>query len=360
MARIAVIAGDGVGSEVTEEALHVLEVLSGEEGFALGWDHWPLGADRYLETGQTLTESEFRTLSDEYDAILLGAMGDPRVPSNVHARDILLGLRFRLDLYVNYRPSRLLHPSLSPLRGGGAMDLHLFRENTEGSYGGLGGILREGTPDEVAIQEDVSTWMGVERILRRAFEFSRARGLDRVTMVDKANAMPHAGRLWRRLFDEVGEEFPEIERSAQYVDAMAMDLIRNPGAHQVVVTSNLFGDILSDEAAALTGGMGLAPSANLNPGEHALFEPVHGSAPDIAGKGIANPIAAIRCVGLLMEYLGREDLREVVEEAVIDALAEGWRTPDIGGERKTDEVGGWITDRVRTLLDETKTGEGVP
>lgn len=352
MARIAIIPGDGVGTEVMEQALRILEVLSREEGLALGWDQWDLGADRYLQTGSTLSEEEFRTLSEDYDAILLGALGDPRVPSNAHARDILLGLRFRLDLYVNYRPCTLLHPSLSPLRHGAdrPMDLHIFRENTEGSYGGMGGTLREGTRSEIAVQEEMNTWMGVERIVRRAYEFARARELGRITMVDKANAMPHSGRLWRRVFDEVGEDFPEIEASTQYVDAMAMDLIRNPDRHRVLVTSNLFGDILSDEAAALTGGMGLAPSANLNPGVHALFEPVHGSAPDIAGQGVANPIAAIRCVGLLMEYLGREELAAAVEGAVRDAIESG-RTPvDLGGTHGTDEVGAWIAERLETRL----------
>lgn len=346
MARIAIIPGDGVGVEVMAEAVRVLEVLSGAEGLALGWQEWDLGAERYLRTGETLGEQEFQTLSEDYDAVLLGALGDPRIPSNVHARDILLGLRFRLDLYVNYRPCRLLHPTLSPLRDGGArpMNLAIFRENTEGSYGGIGGNLRDGTVAEVAVQQDLSTAYGVERIVRRAFEFARGHETGSITLVDKANAMPHAGRLWRRIFSEVADDFPEIEGSAQYVDAMAMDLIRNPDLHRVIVTSNLFGDILSDEAAALTGGMGLAPSANLNPGVHALFEPVHGSAPDIAGQGIANPMAAIRCVGLLMEYLGRDELAHAVETTVAEAIAEGWTTADLGGDRETSEVGEWIAD----------------
>ncbi|TVP55754.1 MAG: isocitrate/isopropylmalate dehydrogenase family protein [Gemmatimonadales bacterium] len=352
MARIAIIPGDGVGVEVMEQAVRLLDVLSRDEGLALGWDEWDLGADRYLRTGTTLTEEDFAELSENYDAILLGALGDPRVPSNVHARDILLGLRFRLDLYVNYRPCRLLHPDLSPLRHGAErpMDLHIFRENTEGSYGGLGGNLREGTPHELAIQEDVTTAMGVGRIVRRAFEFARERDRGRVTLVDKANAMPHSGRLWRRVFREIAEEFPELESDMQYVDAMAMDLIRNPDRHDVLVTSNLFGDILSDEGAALTGGMGLAPSANLNPGIHALFEPVHGSAPDIAGQGIANPMAAVRCVGLLMGYLGRGDLERAVDDVVTSAIAQGVTTPDLGGTRSTGEVGEWLADGLAELL----------
>jgi 3-isopropylmalate dehydrogenase len=354
MARIAILPGDGVGPEVMAEALRVLEVASGIDGLTLGWDVWDLGADRYLETGQTITEEEFQTLSDDYDAILLGALGDPRVPSNVHARDILLGLRFRLDLFVNYRPCRVLDPSLSPLkaRSGGSLDVAIFRENTEGIYLGIGGTVKAGTPDEVAVEEDLSTWKGVERIIRAAFQFARDRGRTRVTLVDKANAMAHAGRLWRRAFQEVGDEFPEVEREAAYVDAVAMDLIRRPGHYDVVVTSNLFGDILSDLAAALAGGLGTAPSANIHPGEHALFEPVHGSAPDIAGQGIANPMGAILCVALLLEHLGRDDVARELEDAVAEAIREGATTADLGGDLDTGEVGGWIADRFGARLEE--------
>lgn len=348
MARLAIVPGDGVGPEVTDEAVRVLEVLSGRKGLSLGWDRWDLGAERYLATGVTLRDEDLRALSEEYDAILLGALGDPRIPSNVHARDILLGLRFRLDLYVNYRPCRLLHPSLTPLKAGGErpMDVRIFRENTEGSYVGMGGSFKAGTPDEVAIEEDLNTWKGVERIVRAAFAHARDRGRATVTLVDKANAMPSAGALWRRVFAEVAEDFPEVDTRTMYVDAMAMDLVRNPDAHDVVVTSNLFGDILSDLAAILTGGLGLAPSANLHPGRHALFEPVHGSAPDIAGTGTANPMAAILCVALLMEHLGHSALAREVEEAVAQAVAEGVTTPDLGGDRSTDEVGGWIAERL--------------
>jgi 3-isopropylmalate dehydrogenase len=354
MARIAILPGDGVGPEVVAEAVRVLQVASGIEGLTLGWDVWDLGADRYLETGQTITEEEFHTLSEDYDAILLGALGDPRVPSNVHARDILLGLRFRLDLYVNYRPCRVIEPSLSPLkaRSGGELDVAIFRENTEGIYLGLGGTSKAGTPDEVAVEEDLNTWKGVERIIRAAFRFARERDRTRVTLVDKANAMTHAGRLWRRAFEEVGDEFPEIEREASYVDAVAMDLIRRPGHYDVIVTSNLFGDILSDLAAALTGGLGMAPSANIHPGEHALFEPVHGSAPDIAGKGIANPMGAILCVALLLEHLGQDDPARELEDAVAAAVREGKTTADLGGDLDTAEVGAWIADRFGSRLEE--------
>ncbi len=353
MPRLAIIPGDGIGTEVMREAVRVLEVIEAQSELAIAWDEWDLGAERYLRSGTTITEEEFSTLSEDYDAILLGALGDPRVPSNVHARDILLGLRFRLDLFVNYRPCRLLDPALSPLKRGEAapLDLRIFRENTEGVYTGLGGRFKEGTPDEVAIQEDLNTWKGVERIVRAAFSHARERDRARVTMVDKANAMSHAGRLWRRVFDEVGEEFPEIATEAMYVDAMVMDLVRRPDHHDVIVTSNLFGDILSDLGAVLAGGMGLAASANLNPGVHALFEPVHGSAPDIAGTGQANPMAAILCVALLLEHLGEFTLAEEVEGAVSDAVRAGVSTPDLGGDQGTVEVGEWIGARLNSRLE---------
>lgn len=358
MARIALIPGDGVGSEVMTQAVRVLEVLRDAGVDSLAWEEWDLGADRFLRTGSTITDNEFHSLAEDYDAILLGALGDPRIPSNEHARDILLGLRFRLDLYVNYRPCRLLHPTVSPLKAGGErpMDLRVFRENTEGIYVGMGGNFKEGTPDEVAVQEDLNTRKGVERIIRAAFEHALDRGLDRVTLVDKANTMPQVGSLWRRTFQAVAEEFPVQERRMMHVDAMAMDLVQNPDAHQVVVTSNLFGDILSDLAAALTGGLGLAPSSDLNPGQHALFHPVHGSASDIAGTGSANPMAAILCVGLLMEYLGHEEVAAQLEEVVTEALDKGITTPDLGGEGTTEEVGAWIARGLAQRMVEAGPG----
>ena len=334
------------------EAVRILEVVRDVGGLPLAWESWDLGADRYLDTGSTITEEEFGTLAEEYDAILLGALGDPRVPSNVHARDILLGLRFRLDLFVNFRPCRLLRPELSPLRTdeGATLDVAIFRENTEGIYLGMGGSFKAGTEDEVAVEEDLNTWKGVERIIRAAFAFARERDRGRVTLVDKANAMAHAGKLWRRAFHEVSEDFPELEADTAYVDAAAMDLVRRPGRYDVLVTSNLFGDILSDLAAALTGGLGVAPSANIHPGEHALFEPVHGSAPDIAGQGIANPMGMILCVALLLEHLGHGGSAREVERCVAEAVEAGSTTRDLGGDLGTTEVGGWIGDRLESLL----------
>ncbi|MDP2958940.1 MAG: isocitrate/isopropylmalate dehydrogenase family protein [Longimicrobiales bacterium] len=357
MPRIALVPGDGIGKEVVPQARRVLEAVAGAEGLDFELVDWDLGADRYLRDGVTITDEEFRTLAEEYDAILLGALGDPRVPGSEHARDILLGLRFRLDLYVNFRPCVLLAPDLCPLkRVKVPVRLEIFRENTEGAYTGLGGVFKKGTPHEVAIEEDVNTRMGVERIVRAAFDFARAKGRARVTLVDKANAMRHAGGLWRRVFAEVGDAYPEIERDAVYVDAMAMDLVRRPERYAVIVTSNLFGDIISDLAAELTGGLGLAPSANIHPGRHAMFEPVHGSAPDIAGTGKANPFGAVRCVALLLDHFGHAAAGERVERAVAAAIAEGRTTADLGGSFSTESVGQWLADRVAAgAVDEIGT-----
>lgn len=345
MARIGLIPGDGIGGEVIREARRVLREVARIHGIPLEIREWDLGAERTLRTGVTISEEEFRSLAEEHDALLLGAMGDPRIPDHRHARDILLGLRFRLDLYVNFRPNVLLAPGLSPLRDleGKEVNIEIFRENTEGVYVNLGGNLREGTPDEIAIQEDVNTRRGVERIIRAAFEHAASKGRTRVTLVDKANAMPAVGALWRRAFAAVAAGFagshPEIRTDAAYVDAMAMDLVRRPEQYQVLVTSNLFGDILSDVAAAVTGGLGLAASANVHPGRHALFEPVHGSAPDIAGKGIANPLGAVACVTLLLDHLGHAEAARRVDGALRRVVASGAVTPDLGGSLGTAEVG---------------------
>jgi 3-isopropylmalate dehydrogenase len=360
MPRIAIIPGDGIGVEVTREASRVLRRVADLHGLDVELVEWDLGADRYLEDGVTITDEEFRTLTEDYDAILLGALGDPRVPGNEHARDILLGLRFRLDLFVNFRPSRLLDPALSPLKGAADREIRLdiFRENTEGPYVNLGGTFRQGTPDEIAVQEDVNTRKGVERILRAAFDHAVARQLSRVSMVDKANALPHAGGLWRRTLAEVAEDYPGIETESLYVDAVAMDLVRRPERYAVIVTSNLFGDILSDVAAAVVGGLGLASSANLHPGRHALYEPVHGSAPDIAGMGIANPLGAIGCVALLLEDQGHLDAAREVEAAMAASLARGVRTPDVGGTASTSEVGDWIVQRLGAPTATVRTRHG--
>ncbi|MBT8487305.1 MAG: isocitrate/isopropylmalate dehydrogenase family protein [Gemmatimonadetes bacterium] len=349
MPRIALIPGDGIGKEVVREARRVLEVVSEAEKAGVACDELAYGAERFLRDGVTITDDEFAAIESEYDAVLLGALGDPRVPSNQHAKDILLGMRFRLDLYVNFRPCSLLAPELSPLsRDLSGLRLEIFRENTEGEYTGMGGSLRKHTADEVALEENIATRMGVERIVTAAFEYARAQRRTRVTLVDKSNVMRHVGGLWRRVFEEVGETFPEIERDAMYVDAMAMDLVRRPERYQVLVASNLFGDIISDLAAEITGGLGLAPSANIHPGKHALFEPVHGSAPDIAGTRTANPLGAIRCVGLLLDHLGHPEAGARVEAAAVASFQAGCRTPDLGGDASTEDVGTWIVEHLQS------------
>jgi 3-isopropylmalate dehydrogenase len=341
MARIAIVPGDGVGKEVTREAVKALHAVGEGTDLALDLVEWPHGADRYLETGQAITDEEFDDLQQNYAAVLLGALGDSRVPGNEHARQILLGMRFRLDLYVNFRPVRLLHERLTPLRDRTAEDVDfvIFRENTEGVYVGMGGVFKKGTPDEVAIQEDVNTRKGVERIVRAAFEYARENGLERVTMSDKANAMEHAGGLWRRVFAAVAAEYPEIEHEALYVDMLAMDLVRRPERYRVIVTGNLFGDILSDLGSQLAGGLGLSPSGNVHPGRVSLFEPVHGSAPDIAGQDLANPMAAVLTAALMLRHIGRPAEAARLDNAVRAAVLAGETTPDLGGSLGTQATG---------------------
>ncbi len=347
MPRIALIPGDGIGVEVVREARRVLEFVSEAEGVPFELVEWDLGADRFLRDGITITEDEFVSLDRDHDAVLLGALGDPRVPSNQHAKDILLGMRFKLDLYVNFRPCVLISPELSPLAAVSPLRVEIFRENTEGEYTGMGGVSRKNTPDEVAIEENLATRHGVERIIRAAFQFAESRGRDRVTLVDKANVMRYVGDLWRRTFSDVASEYADIEVDEMYVDAMAMDLVRRPERYQVLVTSNLFGDIISDLAAEITGGLGMAPSANVHPGRNVLFEPVHGSAPDIAGQGKANPIGAIRCVALMMDHFGYYAAGDHIEAAVLSAYKMGQVTPDIGGEFSTTETATAIIEHIR-------------
>jgi len=335
--RIAVIPGDGIGPEVIAAALGPIEKAAAKHGFRLELERLPYGADHYLATRETLPEAAFRHLRDDVDAIFLGAIGDPRVPGNEHARDILLGLRFKLDLYVNFRPVQLLHSDLTPLRGTDRrIDFVIFRENTEGVYLGRGRIAGN---DYVA--EEVNTAAGVERIIRAAFEWAKAHGKTRVTMSDKSNAVP-AHRIWQETFRWVGAEFSGIEAEHRYVDALAMELVREPERFQVIVTNNLYGDILSDLGAGLVGGLGLAASANLHPGRAGLFEPVHGSAPPLAGKGIANPMAAVLTGALMFEQLAHPEAARDLERAVRATLAAGVRTPDIGGTAGTRDVAGAI------------------
>lgn len=341
--RIAVIPGDGIGREVTAAAVAVLNAVGGLELHELPWS-----AEHFLATGETIPPDGYDTLR-RFDAILIGALGDPRVPDNRHARDILLGTRFELDLYVNYRPVRLLDDRLCPLKNRTREDIDfvVFRENTEGVYVGVGGRFKAGTPDEVAIQEEINTFKGVERIVRYAFEFARARGLRTVCMADKSNAMAQGHALWQRVFREVKGEYAEIEATHLYIDALAMFLVQDPARFEVIVTNNLFGDIVTDIGGALQGGLGMAASGNIHPGRTSMFEPVHGSAPPLAGKNVANPIGAILSAALMLETLGRPDDAARIERAVEACVHAGEVTRDVGGTLGTREAGQAILRRLR-------------
>jgi len=351
-ARIAVIAGDGIGKEVTPVAVKAIRAATAKRKRPLEFVEFDWGADRYLKEGVTLPAGAVEMLRDEFDAILFGAMGDPRVPSNQHAADILLGLRFKLDLYVNARPVELLHERLTPLRGRTEKDIRLmvFRENTEGLYVGVGGFFKKGTADEIAVQEDVNSRKGVERIIRYAYEYAVANGLKRVCMSDKSNAMTFAHDLWQRVFKEVKAQYPGIESRHLYIDTLAMEVVRDPGQFDVIVTCNLFGDIISDLTAQLVGGLGVAPSGNIHPGKTSLFEPVHGSAPNIAGKGVANPFGAVLTSGMMLESLGWKEEAQVLRESVKAALKGNVVTPDLGGAKGTVEVGDWLCNFVQSAV----------
>lgn len=347
--RIAVIPGDGIGPEVIREACTLLELVRETHGVDFELTHFDWGADKYLAENISLPEGALEMLSRDFDAILAGAFGDPRVQSNQHAEAILMGMRRGLDLYINQRPVRLLGAHLTPLRDRNVEDIDfvVFRENTEGAYCGAGGILKKGTAEEIATQEELNTRHGVERIIVGAFEYARAHGRRKVTMADKSNVQRFGGDLWQRVFKEVSARFPEIEANHQYVDAMAMYMVLNPAQFDVIVTNNLFGDILTDLGAALQGGLGLAASGNIHPGRVSLFEPVHGSAPPLAGKGVANPIGSILTSAMMLEYLGHVDASRAIETAVRFSINERQTTRDLGGNLSTAEAGAAIRSRVK-------------
>jgi 3-isopropylmalate dehydrogenase len=348
--RIAVVPGDGIGIDVTDEATKVLRAVAEASAHGIHMTPFDWGAERYLKTGVSLPEGALIRLQEEFDAILLGAMGDPRVPDNKHAADILLGMRFRLDLYVNYRPVKLFHEKLCPLKNVRREDVDfvVFRENTEGLYVMMGGNFKKDTPDEVATEVDVNTRKGVERIVRHAFEFAQATGRSKVAMADKSNVLIHAHDLWQRVFRAVSAEYPAIEASHFYVDNLCLQMIRRPQQFQVIVTSNMFGDIVTDLAAALQGGLGVAASGNIHPGRLSLFEPIHGSAPRYAGKNTANPMGAILTAALMLEHLGWSEEARRIEDAVRWAVENDRTTADLGGSLGTREVGDAVVARLRT------------
>ena len=352
--RIAVVPGDGIGVETTREAVRVLEAIRKNGTISAELTPFPWSAEETLRTGRALPDGAIEGLRGGFDAVLLGAFGDPRIPDMSHAKEILLGMRSRLDLFANVRPVRCLDPRLSPLKEGAeGIDFLLLRENTEGAYVGMGGRFLEGTPREMAVEGDLTTRAGTERICRYAFE--RARRLERprregrrprVVMADKHNVQRFGGEIWRRVFCEVAESYPDCEASHRFADTLAMEMVQRPGDLDVVVTNNLFGDLLSDLAAGLVGGLGVTPSGNVHPGRISVFEPVHGSAPPLAGKGIANPVASILSAALMLRHLGEDAAAARVERAVEESVKAGETTADLGGALSTGAVGDAVIDRL--------------
>src|SRR6184192_980035 len=347
--KIAVVPGDGIGKEVIAAALQVMQAAQAPVEFT----HFDWSADRYLKDGTTVPADGFAMLARDSDAVFVGALGDPRVPSNIHAKEILLDMRFQMDLYANVRPVKLLDASLCPLKGVEPKDVDfvVIRENTEGVYGDVGGIFKQGTPDEVATQEDINTRKGVERIVRYAFDYCERHAKQdgsprrRVLMCDKSNAMTHAGSLWQRTFKEVAREYPQITSEHMYVDSLCLQMVRDPRQFDVIVTNNMFGDIITDLAAGLQGGLGMAASGNIHPGKTSMFEPVHGSAPGIAGKNVANPFGAILTAAMMLGHLGMTSEAEKIEDAVLAAVRQKKLTADAGGSLGTREVGEWLAER---------------
>ena len=341
MTYIAVLPCDGAGKEVVPEAVKVLRAAGADFEF----EEFDVNADQFMRTGEPIPARVWTKL-EQADSILFGAVGDPRVDDASYLAGVLLRLRFELDLYVNLRPARLYDDRLSPLRHEDRrkVDLLVVRENTEGLYVGMGGRFKKGTEQEVAIQEDLNTHLGVTRIIEYAFQVAKRE----VVMVDKSNAMAFAGALWQERWKAVAAQHPHVKTRHLYVDAAAMQLVRNPSQFDVIVTGNLFGDILSDLTAELVGGMGIAPSGNVNPQTgRGLFEPVHGTAPDIAGKGIVNPIGAILSASMMVRHLGHADMAKAIESAVASAIQAGDCTRDVGGNLSTSEVGDAIAKRLR-------------
>ncbi len=349
--KVAVIPGDGIGPEVIREGIKVLEAAASRSGFSFEWIHYDLGGERYLRTGETLPSSVLEELK-KVDAIYLGAIGHPDVKPGILEREILLRLRFELDQYINLRPVKLYPGVETPLKDKGPEDIDfvVVRENTEGLYAGVGGFLRKGTPYEVAIQTSVNTRMGVERCIRFAFEYCRKRNKQKkLTLCGKTNVLTYAFDLWERTFHEVGEEYPDIQRDYAHVDALCMWMVKNPERFDVIVTDNMFGDIITDLGAIIQGGMGIAAGGNINPEGVSMFEPIGGSAPKYAGKNVANPLAAILAGKMMLEHLGEEKASEWIEKAVIEVTTKHMKSMDAGKMGlSTFEVG----DLVAKYVDE--------
>ncbi len=350
--KIAVIPGDGTGPEVIREGKKVLSALSNKFGFKLDFVEYDLGGERYLRTGETLPDSVLEELK-QVDAIYLGAIGHPDVKPGILERGILLRLRFELDQYINLRPVKLYPGVWTPLREKGPEDIDfvVIRENTEGLYCGAGGFLRKGTKDEVAIQESINTRKGVERCIRYAFEFTRKRNKKKqLTLCGKTNVLTYAFDLWERVFNEVGEEYPDVARNYAHVDATCMWMVKNPEWFDVIVTDNMFGDIITDLGAIIQGGMGIAAGGNINPEGVSMFEPIGGSAPKYTGKNVINPLAAICAGGMMLEYLGETEAAKCLEQAVIKVTSERLKSLSAGKMGySTSEVGDLVVEYVGNL-----------
>lgn len=364
--KIGVLGGDGIGPEVCREGLKVLDTLCELRGFDVERIEWPYGADYCMETGGPgkgviLPDSIWSEIK-ELDAIFLGAIGDPRFEAGVLEFGIVGNLRFKLDLFVNLRPIKLYSDELCPLKGKGVKDLDILvvRENTEDAYAGIMGHLKKGTPDEVAIQEMIYTRKGVERVIRYAYAKCMERKKNfKLSLVDKANAI-RAHDIWRRTFAEVGKEFPKVTQDAMYVDACTMWMVKNPESFDTVVTTNLFGDIITDLGAMLQGGLGIAAGGNIHPGKVSMFEPIHGSAPKYKGQNKANPLAAINAMGMLLDHVGRHEEAAIVETAIGNLLASR-KIPSLqAGAMPCDRIGTLVANEVRTLAGDKPRKPAAP
>ncbi len=351
--NIGIIAGDGIGPEVTNEAMKVLRAVMQNGDFDFNFVEYPYSGAYYLKTKELVPDKvidEWKTL----DAVFLGAIGHPAVEVGLVERSVILGLRFGLDLYINLRPIRLYAENLCPLKAKTPADIDfaVVRENTEGEYTQIGGILKKGSPDEVATSTSIYTRVGIERAVRYAFELARSRAsankkLGHLTLVDKANAI-RPQEIWTRVFAEIGKEYPDVKQDHAYVDAFAMLMIQKPEYYDTIVTTNLYGDILTDLGSMLQGGIGIAASANLHPGKTSMFEPIHGSAPDIAGKGVACPLAAIMAVGMMLDYLGEKNAAQQIESSVEHLLASGTIShADARSGISTTHMGDMVIEQIR-------------
>ena len=349
MSKIAIVPGDGVGADVTAEAMKVLEAVMYRSGLDLKLVHFDYGAERYLNTGVSLPDEQIEEFRRDYGAIFLGPLGDPRLPDMAYARDILLRLRLKLDLYLNCRPVKLLNAKYCPLKDKAPEDINfvVFRENLEGPSPDISGIFKRGTPDEETIQQSIFTRKGCQRIIRTSFEYARRRGLKRVAVCSRGNSFSASSDIWATVFDEIGRDYPEVEKNNFTLAELIGQLLRNSSQFELIVTCSSYGDVIADLGSELQGGMGLAAESNLHPGKLSLYMPAHGPLTRYAGQNIANPLAAISALAMMLEDLGFEQEASWVCRAVKYALDTDNTTRDLGGRLGTSQVGDFITDQIK-------------